>query len=67
MMHRDQDTSSVAIQTLDLTDQSRQVELFGRNLENEDVKTNQEIQNAINRVHYYDPPVSGGFRMGVMF
>jgi len=42
-------------------------ELFGRNLENRAVKTNQEIQNAINRVHYYDPPVAGGFRVGVFF
>jgi iron complex outermembrane receptor protein len=43
------------------------VELFGRNLENKAVKTNQEIQNAINRVHYYDPPIAGGFRVGVFF
>jgi iron complex outermembrane receptor protein len=42
-------------------------EIFGRNLENKDVKTNQEIQNAINRVHYYDPPIAGGFRVGVFF
>jgi hypothetical protein len=42
-------------------------ELFGRNLENQAVKTNQEIQNALNRVHYYDPPVAGGFRVGVAF
>jgi len=42
-------------------------ELFARNLENNAVKTNQEILNTIYRVHYYDSPISGGFRVGYSF
>ena len=41
------------------------IEAFVRNLEDEAVKTNQEIHNGINRVHYYDPPINAGFRMGI--
>jgi iron complex outermembrane receptor protein len=42
-------------------------ELFARNLENNAVKTNQEIQNTIYRAHYYDRPINGGFRIGYFF
>jgi iron complex outermembrane receptor protein len=42
-------------------------EAFVRNLEDEAVKTNQEIQSAIYRVHYYDPPINGGFRLGFAY
>ncbi len=40
------------------------VQIFGRNLEDEEVKTNQEILATIYRQHYYDPPRSLGFRIG---
>ena len=43
------------------------VELFMRNVENEAVKTNQELTGGIYRLHYYDAPRSGGFRMGYYF
>jgi iron complex outermembrane receptor protein len=39
-------------------------ELYGRNLENNAVKTNQELLARIYRVHYYDSPINGGFRFG---
>ncbi len=43
------------------------VQLFVRNLEDESVKTNQELLAGIYRQHYYDPPRSGGFRVGYNF
>ncbi|MEO1934041.1 MAG: TonB-dependent receptor [Myxococcales bacterium] len=39
-------------------------EIFGRNLENEAVKTNQSIIASIYRAHNYDAPRSFGFRVG---
>jgi iron complex outermembrane receptor protein len=42
-------------------------EFFARNLENNAVKTNQEILAQIYRVHFYAPPISGGFRFGYNF
>jgi iron complex outermembrane receptor protein len=42
-------------------------EVFARNLENNAVKTNQEIMATIYRVHFYAPPISGGFRLGYSF
>lgn len=40
------------------------LELFMRNIENEHVKTNQDIFDNIYRLHYYDAPRSGGIRLG---
>jgi hypothetical protein len=40
------------------------LEAFVRNLEDEAVKANQEIHNGIDRVHYYEPPINAGFRVG---
>jgi len=40
------------------------LELFMRNLENNAVKTNQEVFENIYRLHYYDTPRSGGIRIG---
>ena len=40
------------------------VQVFARNLENENVKTNQELVASVYRQHYYDSPRSGGFRVG---
>ncbi len=42
-------------------------EVFARNLENEEVKTNQEIVGGIYRAYYYDNPRSGGIRVGYNF
>lgn len=42
-------------------------EVFVRNLENEEVKTNQEIVGTVNRAYYYDNPRSGGIRVGYTF
>jgi iron complex outermembrane receptor protein len=42
-------------------------EIYGRNLENEAVRTNQEILASIYRVHYYAAPINGGFRLGYSF
>lgn len=42
-------------------------ELFARNLENNAVKTNQEILSSINRAHYFDAPINGGVRFGYFF
>lgn len=42
-------------------------EVFARNLENEEVKTNQETIGSIYRAHYYDNPRSGGIRVGYTF
>lgn len=39
-------------------------EVFGRNLENEEVKTNQEVLASIYRVHSFDAPITGGLRVG---
>jgi hypothetical protein len=43
------------------------VELFARNLENNAVKTNQEVSSQIYRLHYYDAPINGGVRFGYYF
>ena len=40
---------------------------WARNLEDEVVKTNQEIQNDIYRVHYYDLPFRAGFQAGFQY
>ena len=40
---------------------------WARNLEDEVVKTNQEIQNDIYRVHYYDMPFRAGFQAGFQY
>ena len=42
-------------------------EIFARNLENNAVRTNQEILASIYRVHYYAAPINGGFRVGYDF
>ncbi|MFP6656049.1 MAG: hypothetical protein VCB25_10515, partial [Myxococcota bacterium] len=42
-------------------------EIFVRNLENEKVKTNQEIVGSIYRAYYYDNPRSGGLRVGYSY
>jgi iron complex outermembrane receptor protein len=42
-------------------------EIFGRNLENEAVKTNQSIVASIYRAHNYDAPRSAGFRVGYTY
>jgi hypothetical protein len=38
-----------------------------RNLENDKVKTNQEIVSSVYRLHYYDSPRSGEFRVGYAY
>jgi len=43
------------------------VEAFVRNLEDERVKTNQEVFSSIHRFHYYDTPRSGGIRIGAKY
>lgn len=43
------------------------VQAFARNLEDEAVKSNQQVLAAIYRQHYYDPPRSGGVRVGYNF
>ncbi len=40
------------------------IELFGRNLEDEAVRTNLETQDSIYRLFYYDDPRTFGFRVG---
>ena len=40
---------------------------WARNLEDEAAKTNQEIQNDIYRVHYYDLPFRAGFQAGFQY
>ena len=40
---------------------------WARNLEDEAAKTNQEIQNDIYRVHYYDMPFRAGFQAGFQY
>jgi len=42
-------------------------EVYARNLENNAVRTNQEIVANIYRKHYYDAPRNGGFRFGYNF
>lgn len=42
-------------------------EVFVRNVEDEAVRTNQELTGGIYRLHYYDAPRSGGFRVGYYF
>jgi hypothetical protein len=42
-------------------------ELYARNLENNAVRTNQELVGNIYRKHYYDEPRNGGFRFGYNF
>ena len=45
-------------------DEVFRLELFMRNLENNAVKTNQDIYDNIYRLYYYDTPRSGGIRIG---
>ena len=40
---------------------------WARNLEDKAVKTNQEIQNDIYRVHYYDLPFRAAFQAGFQY
>ena len=40
---------------------------WARNLEDEAAKTNQEIQNDVYRVHYYDMPFRAGFQAGFQY
>jgi len=42
-------------------------EVFAQNLENNAVKTNQEITSGVYRVHYYDEPIRGGLRVGYTY
>lgn len=48
-------------------DQQLWVAFWARNLEDKAVKTNQEIQSDIYRVHYYDLPFTAGFQVGFQY